>query len=71
MKTMCSCNHNNNHETKINKDKYNGTQLEKEDSSNKVVILGDSILNNINNSGLSKMKKVDVLNFPGATSTDI
>ena len=68
---MCSCNHNNNHKTKINKDKYNGTQLEKEDSSNKVVILGDSILNNINNSGLSKMKKADVLNFPGATSTDI
>lgn len=63
MKTMCSCNHNNNHKTKINKDKDNGTQLEKKDSSNKVVIIGDSILNNINNRGLSKMKKVDVLNF--------
>ena len=29
------------------------------------------MLNNINNRGISKTKKVDVLNFPGATSTDI
>ena len=29
------------------------------------------MLNNSNNLGLSKTKKVDVLNFPGATSTDI
>ena len=46
-KTICSCNHNNNHKTKINKDKDNDTQLEKEDSSNKVAIIGDSMLNNI------------------------
>ena len=70
-KKICSCSHNNNHKTKSNKDKDNDTQLEKEDSSNKVVIIGDSILNNINNRKLSKTKKVDVLNFPGATSTDI
>ena len=29
------------------------------------------MLSNINNRGISKTKKVDVLNFPGATSTDI
>ena len=29
------------------------------------------MLNNINARGLSKSKKVDVLNFPGATSSDI
>ena len=39
--------------------------------SNKVVIIGESMLNNINNSGLSKSKEVDVLNFPRATSADV
>ena len=34
-------------------------------------VIGDSMLNNINARGLSKSKKVDVLNFPGATSSDI
>ena len=29
------------------------------------------MLNNINARGLSKSKKADVLNFPGATSSDI
>ena len=42
-----------------------------EDLSNKVVPLGDSMLNNINSCGLSKSKEVDVLNFPGATSSDV
>ena len=37
----------------------------------KVVIIDDSMLNNISNRGLSKTKKVDVLNFLGATSTNI
>ena len=45
--------------------------MEKEDLSNKIVIIGDSMINNINNRGLSKTKKVNVLNFPGATSTNI
>ena len=45
--------------------------MEKEDLSNKIVIIGDSMINNINNRGLSKTKKVNVLTFPGATSTDI
>ena len=36
-----------------------------------IIIIGDSMLNNINNRGLSKSKKVEVLNFPGATRKDI
>ena len=36
-----------------------------------VIIIGDSVLNNINSRGLSKSKKVEVLNFPGTTSKDI
>ena len=44
-KTICSCSHNNNHRAKINKDKNNNTQLEKEDSSNKVVIIGNFNIN--------------------------
>ena len=39
--------------------------------SKNVVIIGDSMLNNINAKGLSKSKKFDVLNIPGATSGDI
>ena len=38
---------------------------------NKVVVIGDSMLNNISNRGLLETKKFDVLNFRGATSTDI
>ena len=33
-----------------------------------VIIIGDSMLNNINSRGLSKSKKVTVINHPGATS---
>ena len=29
------------------------------------------MLNNVNGGGLSKSKKFEVINFPGATSTDI
>ena len=39
--------------------------------SKNVDIIGDSMLNNINGKGVSKSKKVDVLNIPGATSGDI
>ena len=70
-KTICNCSFNNNHKNKIKKDKDNDTQLEKENPSNKAVILGNSILNNINGRRLSKTKKVDLLNFPALTSKDI
>ena len=33
-----------------------------------VIIIGDSMLNNINSGGLSKSKKVTVINHTGATS---
>ena len=39
--------------------------------SKNVVIIGDSMLDNINGKGLFKSKKVNVLNIPAATSGDI
>ena len=66
--------HNNNHKDDISKDKNNDSPCEDNDiknQSNKVVIIGDSILNNIKSGGLCKSKKVDVLNVSGATSEDI
>ena len=36
-----------------------------------VIIIGDSMLNNINSRVLSKSKMVEILNFPGATSSEI
>ena len=45
--------------------------LKIENLSNKVVIIGDSMLNNIKSCGLSKLKEVDVLNFPGAGRADV
>ena len=68
------CSHNIIERNCINKDKNNDSLHEEkgiEDLSNKVVITGDSMLNNINSRGLSKSKEVDVLNFPGATSSDV
>ena len=59
---------------RINKDKNNDSLHEEkgiEDLSNKVVVIGDSMLNNINSCGLSKSKEVDVLHSPGATSSDV
>ena len=43
----------------------------KKENSKNVIIIGDSMLNNINSRGLSKSKKESVSNFPGATSDDI
>ena len=42
-----------------------------DDRTKNVIIIGDSMLNNVNSHGLLKSKKVEVLSFPGATSTDI
>ena len=66
--------HNNNHKDDNSKDKNKDSPCEDNDiknQSNKVVIIGDSMLNNIKSRGLCKSKKVDVLNFSGATSEDI
>ena len=43
----------------------------KKEKSKNVIIIGDSMLNNINSRGLSKSKKVSVSNFTVATSEDI
>ena len=42
----------------------------KKDKSN-VIIIGDSVLNNISSRGLSSSNKVSASNFPSATSEDI
>ena len=68
------CSHNIIERNVIYKDKNNDSLHEEkgiEDLSNKVVVIGDSMLSNINSRGLSKLKEVDVLNFPGATSSDV
>ena len=36
-----------------------------------VIVIDDSVLNKVNSRGLSKSKTVEVISFPGATSTDI
>ena len=69
-----TCSHNIIERNGINKVKDNDSLHEKkgiEDLSNKVVITGYSMLNNIDSRGLSKSKEVDVLNFPGATSLEV
>ena len=68
------CSHNLIDRNRINNDKNNDSLHEEkgiEDLSNKVVIIGDSMLNNINSRGLFKSKEVNVLNFPGTTSSDV
>ena len=37
----------------------------------KTAVIGDSMLNDVNEKGLSKLRKVKVKNYPGATSEDI
>ena len=66
-----NCSHSIIQRNHINKDKNNDFLHEEkgiEDLSNKVVIIDDSVLNNINSCGLSKSNEVDVSSFPGATS---
>ena len=67
---------NNNHQITNGNSKYDHDDTPREKSINgkakkEVIIIVDSMLNNTNNWGLSKSKKVEVLNFPGATSKDI
>ena len=56
-----------------NKSDYDGLSSKKssDDRTKNVIIIGDSVLNNVNSCELSKSKKVEDLNFTGATSTDI
>ena len=66
----------NNHQITNGNNKYNHhvTPIVKsinDKARKEVVIIGDSVLNNIKSRGLSKLKKVEVLNFLGAISNDI
>ena len=67
---------NDNHQITNDNNKYDYHDTPMEKSINgkarkEVIIIGDSMLNSTNSRGLSKSKKVEVLNFPGATSNDI
>ena len=68
----------NPHHRKVSTDKANSDNsipLEKpvnvNNKKSNLVVLGDSMLNSINGWGISKSKKVYLLNFPRATSSDI
>ena len=68
------CSHNIIERNRINKDKNNDSLHEEksiEDLLNEIVAIDDSMFHNINSRGLSKSKEVDVLNFPGATSSGV
>ena len=68
--------HNNSFQERVDNIVNNNLPLIQHNNYNKkeksnVIIIGDSMLNNINSCGLSKSNKVSVSNFPGATSEDI
>ena len=44
---------------------------EEKQEKKKIVVTGDSMLNGVNEKGLSKSHKVKVKNYPGATTEDI
>ena len=46
-------------------------KLSNDGATKEILIIGDSMLNNVNSHGVSKSKKVEIIGFPGATSTDI
>ena len=52
-----------------NQDDASNEKSSNDGRSKEVIVTGDSMLNNVNSRGLLKSKKV--INFPGATSTDI
>ena len=62
---------NNNHQITNGNNKYNHHEKVNGKARKEVIIIGDFMLNNINSRGLSKSKKMEVLNFPGATSSEI
>ena len=65
------CGDNRRQRNDTNKSKNYDIPLENSNNDKAVIIVGNSMLNNVNGRGLSKSKKVEVINFPGATSTDI
>ena len=67
--------HNNSFQERVDNIVSNNVPLVQHDYNKKeksnAIIIGDSMLNNINSRGLSSSNKVSVSNFPGATSEDI
>ena len=69
--------HNNSFQERVDNIVNNNLSLvqhnnyDKKEKSMSVIIIGDSMLNNINRCGPLKSKKVSVSNFPGITSKDI
>ena len=57
----------------MNNSNHDVLPLEKsgDDKTKGVITIADFMLNKVNSQRLPKSKKVKVLNFPGATSTDI
>ena len=54
-----------------NQDNASNEKSSNDGRSKEVIVVGDSMLNNLNSCRLSKSKKFEVINFPGSTSTDI
>ena len=68
--------HNNSFQERVDNIVNNNLPLVQHNDYNKkeksnVIIIGDSVLNNINSRGLSSSNKVSASNFPSATSEDI
>ena len=62
---------NNGKNSKSTHDKSSSQDNGESNDKKKVVVTGDSLLNGINERGLSKRHKVNVQNFPGGTSETI
>ena len=62
---------NNGKNSKSTHDKTSSQGNDERNDKKKVVVTGDSLLNGINERGLSKPHKVNVQNFPGGTSETI
>ena len=54
-----------------NQDNASNEKSSNDGRTKEVIVIGDSMLNNVNSRGLSKSKNVEVINFAGATSTNI
>ena len=69
--------HNDNTDSKKNDDFNNKrkslytNQYSAKEKRKKIVITGDSMLNSIHESGLSKQQQVKIQNFPGGTNETI
>ena len=54
-----------------NQDDASNEKPSNDGRTKEVIVIGDSMLNSVNSRELSKSKNVEVINFPGAISTDI